>query len=339
MPGPTSPQETPLNEQQQNFLNTIRTSGEALFHLDIDPAIHRSYRGDVNRIRQVLENLLSNAVKFTESGSVTLRVARFNTRGSDANIQFQIIDTGIGIAPEKQNRLFDPFSQADVSTTREYGGTGLGLSISKRLANLMGGDITVASVPGEGSCFSFTLQLTAVTPRLTVRTHSKSISELGELDQGDLMFLVAEDNPVNQKVAIHMLRQLGIEADIVSNGREAIEALAKCQYDIVFMDVQMPEIDGLEASSLIRTSSGHQPYIIAMTANAMIEDREACIAAGMDDFVAKPVRIEDLHAALSLALSKHRKAHEKKHLETAPPDAAKRTRNSDENPYNSSPRA
>ena len=372
-------QETPLNEQQQNFLNTIRTSGEALlsiineildfskidadqvqlednefdlhqcaaeamevtmpagaskrldFHLDIDSSIHRSYRGDVNRIRQVLVNLLSNAVKFTEAGSVSLRVARHQPGVGAANVLFQIIDTGVGIAPDKQNRLFDPFSQADASTTREYGGTGLGLSISKRLAKLMGGDITVESTTGKGSCFSFTLQLTAATPKRVVQSNSKSTSELGTFEQGELTFLVAEDNPVNQKVAIHMLKQLGIDADIVGNGREAIEALSEHGYDIIFMDVQMPEIDGLEASSLIRTSPMQQPYIIAMTANAMMEDRESCMAAGMDDFVAKPVRFEDLHGALAKAMQNR--------LEAIPVDAIPAARNSDENPYNSSPRA
>jgi CheY-like chemotaxis protein len=270
-------------------------------NFEIEPALRQSYRGDVNRIRQVLVNLLSNAVKFTADGSVTLRVA--SNAEASANIVFHIIDTGIGIPADQQLRLFDPFSQADASTTREYGGTGLGLSISKRLAELMGGDIEVASTPGEGSCFSFTLMLSPALENVHRNKAVKTVAELPALNAADISFLLAEDNVVNQTVALQMLNQLGARADVAVNGREAVELLQQRSYDIVLMDVQMPEIDGLEASMLIRQSSVlAQPYIIAMTANAMNEDRDACLAAGMNDFLAKPVRLEDLHQTLSQAL-------------------------------------
>jgi signal transduction histidine kinase/CheY-like chemotaxis protein len=342
-------QETRLDDQQQGYLKTIRTSGEALLaiineildfskidadqvqldmqtfdlatcardaldvvapaaadkglslNFEIEPALRQSYRGDVNRIRQVLVNLLSNAVKFTADGSVTLRVA--SNAEASANIVFHIIDTGIGIPADQQLRLFDPFSQADASTTREYGGTGLGLSISKRLAELMGGDIEVASTPGEGSCFSFTLMLSPALENVHRNKAVKTVAELPALNAADISFLLAEDNVVNQTVALQMLNQLGARADVAVNGREAVELQQQRSYDIVLMDVQMPEIDGLEASMLIRQSSVlAQPYIIAMTANAMNEDRDACLAAGMNDFLAKPVRLEDLHQTLSQAL-------------------------------------
>ena len=343
-------QETPLDEQQQNFLKTIRTSGEALLSiineildfskidadqvqleqkvfdlrecaqeaielitpaalakdlsltLEVDSSLVESYRGDVNRIRQVLGNLLANAVKFTAAGGVTLRVSAHQQSGA-ANVCFDIEDTGIGVPASKQQHLFDPFSQADASTTRQYGGTGLGLSISKRLAELMSGDITVTSSPGAGSCFSFTLHVDPVSTHANTKPADDPDAPLEPLPTERLSFLVAEDNLVNQKVALQMLKQLGVDTDVVNNGREAIEALQQRDYDVVFMDVQMPEVDGLEASSIIRQNvESHQPYIIAMTANAMVEDQQACFEAGMNDFVAKPVRLEDLHHALSRAL-------------------------------------
>ncbi len=271
--------------------------------LDIADDLGSAYRGDVNRIRQVLANLLANAAKFTDSGSVSLSVGMLDEPGNQANLYFAVEDTGIGIPVDKQPHLFDPFSQADASTTREYGGTGLGLSISKRLAELMDGDITLLSTPSLGSCFTFTLHAPEASAMSRAAESADLKKPLRPLAAEGLSVLVAEDNLVNQKVAVHMLKQLGISAQLASNGQEAIEALQREGFDLVFMDVQMPEVDGLEASTIIRGNlDQHQPYIIAMTANAMAEDREACIAAGMDDFVAKPVRLEDLHQAVSTAL-------------------------------------
>ncbi|MCR9277170.1 MAG: response regulator [Pseudomonadaceae bacterium] len=404
--------------------------------LDLQPMHARRVRADVQRLRQVLVNLLSNAVKFTESGEVCLRVAvREDAHASDgahgrsSTISFAISDTGIGIPAAKISKLFDAFTQADASTTRRYGGTGLGLSISRSLVELMGGQIDVSSVEGQGSTFEFTIQALCApaekrydlpllegqyvvaiddndtnrnvlsgllhwlgvesaiyasggellaaqksNPRLpdivitdmampdmdgvelTRRIHETisvdvPIILLTSLDRGDvdwnvfasvlrkpvrpsdLFFaiasalseqkrekvslpkprsapdgllgqsvLVAEDNVVNQTVARSMLKKLGMHADTAANGREAIEMMTQREYALIFMDVQMPEIDGLEATRLIRLEEADPaPYIVAMTANARPEDRADCLDAGMNDFVGKPIRLEDVASALERA--------------------------------------
>jgi CheY-like chemotaxis protein len=264
--------------------------------VDVDRAVPAWLGGDAGRLRQVLLNLLGNAVKFTENGSVTLHVTMESDDPTAMTLRFAVVDTGIGIRAEAQSRLFQAFSQADGSTTRKYGGTGLGLAISRRIVEMMGGEIGVTSAPGEGSTFWFTARFehrTGVAPSAPVATTETSL-------QG-LRVLVAEDNPVNQKLAVALLGKLHCQADPVGNGREAVHALSLVPYDIVLMDCQMPEMDGYEATSCIRDieaeRGGHTP-IIAMTANVMQGDRERCLAAGMDDYVAKPVRLDALRAAL-----------------------------------------
>ncbi len=266
-----------------------------LIHHDVPTSV----RGDPGRIRQILTNLLANAVKFTKQGEVAVRVTVVAGSGSEATpIRFEVADTGIGISEEARSRLFQPFSQADASTTRQYGGTGLGLAISRQLVGLMQGEIGVESTPGSGSTFWFTVPLEHETSGADT-VHEIVVPRERPAANG-LRLLVAEDNAVNQRVAVYLLEKLGYQADVVANGFEALEALVRIPYPLVLMDCQMPEMDGFEASAEIRRREGpmrHTP-IIAMTANAMEGDRERCIAAGMDDYVAKPVRVTDLEKAL-----------------------------------------
>ncbi|KAA0256457.1 MAG: PAS domain S-box protein [Acidobacteria bacterium] len=466
--------ETPLSEQQRDFVETIRTSGDALLTIlnDIldfskmesgrlelesqpfdlreavdesvdllaahaaqkglglwavdDGSVPRSVVGDVTRFRQVLVNLLSNAVKFTASGHVAVQVSARPAPGDGWGVSVAVADTGIGIPPQRRDRLFSPFTQVDASTTRQYGGTGLGLAICKRLCELMGGEIRVESEMGKGTTFSFSVRagadptspapepplrlrrllladadparreafarqaaawgmavteassaseaallcaaapfdsvladqalpgleelLSAVSaarpaPALLVaapfglrapglslppdalvlarpirgrallralggtgddsstrlrRRGAEAVSEGRPGDAHPLRILLAEDNPVNQKVALHLLSHLGYRADVAGNGLEVLEAVRRQPYDVVLMDVQMPEMDGLEAARWLRKEwpEEKRPRLVAMTANAMKGDREACLAAGMDDYVSKPVQAGELAAAL-----------------------------------------
>ncbi len=260
--------------------------------------------GDPARLRQVLVNLISNAVKFTEHGLVRIRV-RANDLPEERDVQlaFEIEDSGIGIAEEQSTRLFQPFTQGDSSTARRFGGTGLGLVISKRLVELMGGTISFDSVPGEGTTFRFHV------------TCHRSIVKSGTSQEGGILdaavsseqvsmlsVLVAEDNPVNQRVTLAMLRSLGSIADLAASGEEVLDAASETDYDVVFMDLQMPGLDGFEATRRLRARpDGRRYWIIALTANALPGDRELCLEAGMDDYVSKPVKPDALRAALERA--------------------------------------
>jgi signal transduction histidine kinase/ActR/RegA family two-component response regulator len=262
----------------------------------IDDDVPRAVSGDSTRLRQVLLNLLSNAVKFTEKGSVTLTVQR--AEGDE--LKFSVRDSGIGLSPAGVSKLFQRFSQAESSTTRQFGGTGLGLVISKKLAELMGGTMTVESEgPGHGSTFRFRISAPATTlaPQTTA---TKSAVDPAMAERHPLRILLAEDNVVNQKLAMRLLKQMGYSADLAVNGLEAIEHIERQSYDVVLMDVQMPEMDGLEATRVLaeRIEADRRPRIIAMTANAMQGDREICIEAGMDDYLTKPIRIDQLVEAL-----------------------------------------
>jgi CheY-like chemotaxis protein len=262
----------------------------------VDADVPVAVAGDVTRLRQVLLNLLSNAIKFTDQGEVALTVQR----GSDAEeLTFALRDSGIGLSDEGKSRLFQSFSQADSSTTRKYGGTGLGLVISKRLTELMGGTMSAESAgPGRGSTFRFSVR----APEAIAPQASKGNPALdpGLAERHPLRILLAEDNLVNQKLAIRLLAQMGYRADLARNGVEAVEAIERQPYDLVLMDVLMPEMDGLEAARRIveRWPAGRRPRIVAMTANASQSDREMCLAAGMDDYVTKPIRVEALVDAL-----------------------------------------
>jgi signal transduction histidine kinase/CheY-like chemotaxis protein len=278
--------------------------------------------GDPNRLGQVLLNLVGNAIKFTAVGRITVEARLGGFDGSDALLEFAVRDTGIGIQPDKQRHVFEAFTQADSSMTRRFGGTGLGLTISSRLVALMGGRLCVESEPGKGSCFRFTVRVhagNAAQPIERIRTGGEPGSVSGTLGARSellparrLHLLVAEDNPINQQVIVRLLARLGHQVALAGNGREALEAMARERFDAVLMDVQMPEVTGLEAAEAIRRSeagSGRHVPIVALTAHAMKGDRERCIASGMDGYLAKPIRAAELAGVLSgIAGNAERKA-------------------------------
>jgi signal transduction histidine kinase/CheY-like chemotaxis protein len=259
--------------------------------------------GDVTRLRQILFNLLANAIKFTEHGGVAVRIEATGTGPDPHEIRIDVRDTGIGISPESQSRLFISFSQADASTARRFGGTGLGLAISKRLTELMGGRMWVESEPGVGSTFSFTLQaasIGAIKPEASEASSRRRVLDRGLAKRVPLRILVAEDNVVNQKLVLRMLERMGYRADLAANGLEVLEAVGRQPYDVILMDMQMPELDGIEATRRLRaqTDQAKRVRIVALTANAMREHRALCAEAGMDDFLAKPIVASQLAAAL-----------------------------------------
>ncbi|MBE9011132.1 PAS domain S-box protein [Pseudanabaenaceae cyanobacterium LEGE 13415] len=364
-----------LTDQQRDFVETIRSSGDSLLTIindildfskiesgkldleqqpfdlracvrdaiellnaeaiektltltsEIDPTIPDAIVGDVTRLRQILVNLISNAIKFTPQGGISVKVSL--NRSNPSNCQttglahcsrlskqtfkllFTVSDTGIGIPPKRMERLFKSFSQVDSSTSRQYGGTGLGLAISRRLSEMMGGTMWVESQGAIGGCppeefklarsnspgstFYFTLCASAAELK-TSSIDPTFIPE--ETNPQPLRILLAEDNVVNQKVALHLLSRLGYRADVAGNGLEVLAALERQDYDVILMDVQMPEMDGLEATQQI-VQQPNPPYIIAMTANAMEGDRQLCLDAGMSDYLSKPIRIDALRSVLS----------------------------------------
>ncbi len=262
----------------------------------VDGALPSAVRSDPGRIRQVLLNLVSNAVKFTRDGAVEVRVS---ARREDKRLWLRVAvsDTGIGIGPESLTQLFQPFTQADASTTRRFGGTGLGLAISRRVASLLGGDVAVESEAGRGSTFTLSVPVEPVAPSGEVPAVAPRSASSAPGPR--LRVLVAEDNAVNQKVITLMLERMGHRVDVACNGAEALEALARAPYDAVLMDVQMPELDGVSAARRIRERERERRTpIIALTANADIDEERRCLDAGMDDFLAKPVRRERLEASL-----------------------------------------
>ncbi|HMZ81605.1 MAG TPA: ATP-binding protein, partial [Acidobacteriota bacterium] len=308
----------------------------------VDADVPTNLCGDPGRLRQILINLIGNAIKFTQAGSVTVNVSLAEgpppaekTAEPTTLLRFAVTDTGIGISPNVQANLFEVFTQAESSTFRKFGGTGLGLAISKQLVEMMNGTIGLTSEPGRGSTFFFTAQFTIQPePSGSYARHEATDSDQAYqkvspirdytttpgISEQRLRVLVAEDSAVNQRVAVKMLEKLGCRADVVANGLEAVNALKLLPYDLVFMDCQMPEMDGFEATSEIRKwelseSTFPDPIpIIAMTANAMQGDRERCLAAGMDDYVAKPVRFESLEAVVQHWRDQIRKA-----MPAAPP--------------------
>jgi signal transduction histidine kinase len=259
--------------------------------------------GDVMRLRQTLVNLIGNALKFTKAGSIRVTVSRLEPQG----LRFSVCDTGVGIDPAKREQIFRPFVQADGSTTRRYGGTGLGLAICAKFVELMGGSITVESQPGVGSQFRFTVPLrqasgsTDSSPNPPAQSPAPMKQPAGP--GSGARILVAEDNPVNQRVIEKMLTKRGYHVRIACSGREAVEVWADWRPELILMDLQMPEMDGLEATATIRARGGDRVPIIALTANAMKGDRERCLAGGMDGYVSKPIHVDRLEEALSEAFS------------------------------------
>jgi CheY-like chemotaxis protein len=260
--------------------------------------------GDAARLRQVITNIAGNAIKFTEQGEVNIRMELDGEIAGTAVIRTVIRDTGIGIAPEHRDRLFESFTQADTSTTRRYGGTGLGLAISKQFIELMSGSIGFDTEAGRGSTFWFTVPLRRpvgpLEPRSKAGEQRSLEPALAVAGDGTARILLAEDNEVNRRIALRMLEKSGFQADAVENGRQAVEAVAHGCYGLVLMDVHMPEMDGFAATAEIRGLEGNRRHtpIVAMTARAMSGDRERCLAAGMDDYVSKPVRLEELRQTI-----------------------------------------
>ena len=288
----------------EDSLNLVRSrASEKSLYLSytIDGGTPQTIMGDPISLQQILANLLSNAIKFTDKGEISVSISSKMLENPCCEIYFEIRDTGIGIPKDKMSRLFQSFTQIDSSTTRKYGGTGLGLAITKRLVEMMGGRIWAESQFGKGSTFCFTILVDATVIKTTSRTtEARQESDIGENRNHVLRILLAEDNPVNQMVMLKMLNKLGYHADVAADGTEVLRSLELQPYDLILMDVQMPEMDGFEAARAIRKrwASAEQPKIIAITAHALKGDQEKCLAAGMDDYVAKPVKLETLRAIL-----------------------------------------
>ncbi|NVN91766.1 MAG: response regulator [Desulfuromonadales bacterium] len=284
-----------IHETMDMFLIRARDKNINLM-VEIEDCIPEAVKGDAVRLRQILINLLGNAVKFTDAGEVSLGVALVEKSPDYTEIRFAVRDTGPGISPDAQPFIFDAFSQADYSMARRHEGTGLGLAISKDLVEAMGGRIGVRSEPGKGSLFWFTVRLQhAESTPVPIPSDDTQGDSIASRDcEHALHVLLAEDNPVNQELGRLVLESLNCDVDVVENGREAVEAVFSKGYDLVFMDCQMPEVDGYQASRIIRQreselgSEARRVTIVALTAHAMDGDREHCLEAGMDDYAAKP---------------------------------------------------
>ena len=291
----------------------LAASKDLDFELTVTPRARGVYRGDPLRLRQILHNLISNAVKFTETGGVSVTVGR-NRAG---HLTLRVRDTGIGIAADKAANLFQKFEQADASTTRRFGGTGLGLAICRDLAEMMGGSITVRSSPGQGAAFDVALDLPRVGKARAPVAPPLAAGPASPPEDSTLRILVAEDNGMNQLVLKTLLNQIGVESVMVQDGRGAVEAWANARWDLILMDVQMPEMDGPTAAAVIRgreaTEGRARTPILALTANAMSHQMAEYRRAGMDGLIAKPIEVEKLYAAIAA-------------LQTAqdPPEAASR---------------
>ncbi|MCU7960493.1 MAG: PAS domain S-box protein [gamma proteobacterium symbiont of Bathyaustriella thionipta] len=291
-----------LDDVHDLFIGQIHNKGLSL-QIHCDEQIPADFISDPLRLRQILVNLISNALKFTEQGEIELSIALVEQLGRQSKLRFNVRDTGIGIQQKNIERLFDSFSQADESTTRKYGGTGLGLTISNQLVELLGGRMHVQSVPGEGSNFGFEISLQQADADFSQST-AASLDNLTDSQQPSGGFdgariLLAEDNEINQEVALNLLQELGFEVDIVANGAQAVERVLQHSYDALLMDMQMPELDGYQATVKIRRNPHLSELpIIAMTAHAMQGDREKCLAAGMDDYLSKPIDPDELDQIL-----------------------------------------
>ncbi len=357
--------ETDLTEEQEDYVKTVRTSGENLlsvinnvldfskiesgkmelenrtlvtqnllkdtFDIFVQEAIAKEILlnfvihenvpktiiGDSVRIKQILINLVGNALKFTPSGEIAIHLKTVGNTNSSSLLQFSVIDSGVGIPPDKIPILFQSFSQVHTSTTRQYGGSGLGLSICNKLVKLMGGKIWVESEKNVGSKFHFIIETKNAEDEVQENSYKITTSTVANndlkldktlADRCPVRILIAEDNLINQKVAMRILEKMGYSPDCVNNGYEAVEAIRKTAYDLILMDIQMPELNGLEATKMI-VSDEHilnKPIIVAMTANALDGDREICLSSGMNDYLSKPIRIDDLQNVILKWMSKSR---------------------------------
>ncbi|MDP3853989.1 ATP-binding protein, partial [Phenylobacterium sp.] len=282
-------------------LQAMAAGKDVALTLEIAPEAEGIFKGDPTRVRQIVSNLASNALKFTSHGLVALAVSN-----ADGQLRFSVRDTGIGISPEKIGDLFQKFTQADPSITRRFGGTGLGLAISRELARLMGGDVTVESEEGVGSTFTARLPLPQMERQRTTSREAAAADEAAFDDPGALRILVAEDNPVNRIVIQTILQQAGLNPVVVENGAEAVEAWRAADWDLILMDAQMPVMDGLTATRIIRQEesgrgSARTP-ILALTANVMAYHLSSYMQAGMDGLVGKPIDAAKLLIAMEAAL-------------------------------------
>lgn len=286
-------------ENTVNFFTILARKKDLHISFEIEENVPAKLHGDSNQLRQVLNNLISNAVKFTETGEITVRISNQKEIFEQVLLRFTVSDTGIGIDEAAQEKLFQPFVQADVSTTRKFGGTGLGLAICKQIVELMQGEIGVKSEPNKGSHFWFTATFQVQSPKPKVQIPDTGF-QIPDSGFQSLKILIAEDNPVNRELTQKMLEQIGFSTEIADNGLEAVKAAAETNYDLILMDCQMPEMDGFEATAAIRqqTSKEHCPKIIALTANAATGERERCLDAGMDDYLCKPITKEDLRETI-----------------------------------------
>jgi signal transduction histidine kinase/ActR/RegA family two-component response regulator len=272
----------------------------------IEPSVPAILEGDSRRIRQILLNLLGNAIKFSEEGTVTFRASWIYHHSDPPALHLKVSDTGIGIRRDRMEVIFDPFSQADSSTGRKYGGTGLGLSISKQLAQVMGGNIEVDSQVGIGSIFTVTIPIAPPENMAEaidiLNTKDEPALEKADEFKDTITILLAEDNVTNQKVAVAFLDKIGCRSDVAVDGVQALNMVKEKDYDLVLMDVQMPNMDGFEATKRIRADElnigNREVPIIALTANAMRSDEELCLAAGMNDYLSKPLQIDELTAVI-----------------------------------------
>ena len=290
-------------EKVMGLLEVQASVKQLRFFSVIEPAVPPVILGDGVRLRQILVNLLGNAVKFTPAGEVSLAVTGRHLEDGRHSLGFIVRDTGPGISPEDRERIFDSFSQVDASISRKHGGTGLGLAISMALAKQMGGSLWVESEVGKGSAFHFSLVVQADAGAVAPGYRRDVTETIRQTDLLELRVIVADDNQVNLRATLALLQLLGYHADSAANGRELMECVGRADYDVVFMDVQMPELDGIETTRLIRRNlpRNRQPHIIALTAAAFPEDRMRCLEAGMNDYVAKPVDTEHLVNALRRA--------------------------------------
>ena len=306
-----------INSLNSMFLSQATEKGLSL-KISVDDTVPRKIRGDETRLRQILLNLLSNAIKFTKSGDVSLLVSThsIDSECNSVELEFEVRDTGIGMSPEEISRLFMPFSQGDSSTTRKYGGTGLGLAICKSLSEAMGGKVWATSVLREGSSFFSRVRVDVVemsdTHSLSFESEKQKVISTGKIknkekldkpaDSLPLKIAVAEDNMANQRVLMIMLRRLGWESEFAENGRELLDLVRNKDYDLIFMDVQMPLMDGLEATRQIRAGDAGEGLkdvkIIALTANALSGDEARCLESGMNAYMTKPLKLSTLKQAI-----------------------------------------
>ncbi|MEN9703414.1 MAG: hypothetical protein RLZZ209_842, partial [Bacteroidota bacterium] len=342
--------DTPLDEDQRDYLQTIRKSSETLLHIlndildlakieagkmvlhptdilleevfdrlmalftplahqkgnkvsyKLDDSVPAFVKADETRLLQILSNLTSNALKFTENGSVAISVKALTVSAEMTELEVRVKDTGIGISPENLQKLFNAFQQVDNSTSKNYGGTGLGLAISREFCKMMDGEIGVESEEGKGSTFWFTIKLAIGDSSLAAKTKNISdVSIAGSLQSVHARVLLVDDNATNRKVASQILMKAGCDVEMASSGQEAISVLqSDANFDLVLMDIQMPEMDGMETTRRLKALDlVGLPPIVAMTAYAMKEDRERFLAAGMDDYLAKPIRAQQLIQTVS----------------------------------------